>query len=314
MKTDNSDKSSDEVCASCGIAAVDNIKLKKCACDLVQYCSDGCRELHRPEHAGVCRKRVAELRDEKLMKQPNGNLLTQPESSHLGECPICFLPLSIDTDKSMLTSCCCKLICMGCEYANHKREIEAGLERRCAFCRHPVPKSEDEMNKMIMNRVKKNDPAAMYQMGNKHHLEGDYKTSLEYYKKAAGLGSASAHHALSVLYQYGEGVEQNKEKYIYHSEQAAIAGHPQARHNLGIEDWNDGRYDKSVQHFIIAASLGYHDSLKSLMTRCAKGLVPKELYADALRAYQAAVDATKSREREEGEAAYEEQMKRLRQL
>lgn len=103
-------------------------------------------------------------------------------------------------------------------------------------------------------------------------------------------------------------------KYIYHSEEAAIGGHPYARHHLGIEDWNTGMYDKSVKHFIIAASLGCHDSLKSLMTRCAKGLVPKEDYAGALRAYQATLDATKSREREEGEAAHEEQMKLVRQL
>ncbi len=306
MKTDNSEKSSDEVCASCGIAAVDNIKLKDCACDLVQYCSDGCRELHRPEHAGVCRKKLAEIRDK--------DLLTQPKSSHLGECPICFIPLSIDPSKSMLATCCCKVVCMGCEYANHKREIEAGLVRRCAFCREPAPKLEEEANKRIMKRVKKNDPVAMWKMGDKHRDEGDYETALKYLTKAAGLGDASAHYNLSLMYSEGQGVEEDKEKYIYHSEEAAIGGHPMARHNLGIEEWKAGRYDKSVKHFIIAASLGFHDSLKSLMTRCAKGLVPKELYAAALRAYQATVDAAKSRERDEGEAAHEEQMKLVQQL
>ena len=40
-----------EVCANCGIAGVDNIKLEDCdGCDLVKYCSDGCRELHREQH------------------------------------------------------------------------------------------------------------------------------------------------------------------------------------------------------------------------------------------------------------------------
>ena len=36
-------------CASCGIAEVDDIKLKDCsACDLVRYCSDDCQEIiHR---------------------------------------------------------------------------------------------------------------------------------------------------------------------------------------------------------------------------------------------------------------------------
>ena len=31
-------------CASCGKAAVDDVKLKKCACDLVKYCSVDCQK------------------------------------------------------------------------------------------------------------------------------------------------------------------------------------------------------------------------------------------------------------------------------
>src|SRR5210317_1387526 len=77
-------KVSDEVCASCGMKALDNIKLKECACSLVKYCSDKCQKIHGPEHETVCKKRLAELRDKELF--------TQPKSSHLGECPICCLP------------------------------------------------------------------------------------------------------------------------------------------------------------------------------------------------------------------------------
>src|SRR6056300_1160057 len=62
----------ENLCASCGIAQVDDIKLKECngGCNLVKYCSDACQELHRPEHAGVCRKRKGALHDKKLFKQP----------------------------------------------------------------------------------------------------------------------------------------------------------------------------------------------------------------------------------------------------
>ncbi len=33
-------------CTSCGVAEIDDIKLKFCddGCDLVKYCSDGCQE------------------------------------------------------------------------------------------------------------------------------------------------------------------------------------------------------------------------------------------------------------------------------
>ena len=58
----------EEVCANCGIAEVDDTKLKACACNLVKYCSDGCRELHRPEHIGACKKRAAEIRDFNLFR------------------------------------------------------------------------------------------------------------------------------------------------------------------------------------------------------------------------------------------------------
>jgi hypothetical protein len=45
-------------CASCGIAEIDDIKLKDCdECDLVKYCSDKCKEDHRPQHEEACMER-----------------------------------------------------------------------------------------------------------------------------------------------------------------------------------------------------------------------------------------------------------------
>src|SRR5210317_1477905 len=159
---------SDEVCASCGTAAIDDIKLKVCdgGCDLVKYCSDGCRELHRPEHIGACKKRAAEIRDDKLFRQP--------DESHLGECPICCLPMPLDQQKSKLNCCCCKRICNGCYHANKMREDEEGLEQKCPFCRESMPKSMEEAEKMNTERVKADDPIAICQMGKKLDDEEDY--------------------------------------------------------------------------------------------------------------------------------------------
>ena len=59
------------MCASCGIAEIDEIKLKKCAaCKSVQYCSDECEADHRQQHEGECEKRAAELRDEMFSRNP----------------------------------------------------------------------------------------------------------------------------------------------------------------------------------------------------------------------------------------------------
>jgi TPR repeat protein len=184
------------------------------------------------------------------------------------------------------------------------REIREGLKQRCVFCREPLINSAEEADKNVMERIKKNDPVAMRQWG-KRHLEVDYETALQYLTKAAELGEADAHYSLSVMYLDGEGVEKDIEKAVYHAEEAAIGGHPYARYNLGCIEYESGRFDRAKKHFIIAANLGYHNSLEGLRQLYKEGYASKEDYDAARCAYQAAVEATKSPEREEGEAYYE---------
>ena len=186
-----------------------------------------------------------------------------------------------------------------------KREREQGLEHRCAFCREQLPKnSGEEALKQVMERIKKNDPAAMTQMGKKHDKEGDYAKALEYWTKAAELGDVDANFNLATLYYNGDGVAEDEKKAVYHHEQAAIGGHPRARGVLAGYEIMHGRDDRAAKHFIINANLGCGDSLKYVKDLFVQGIVSKEEYAAALRGYQAAVNETKSAEREEGEAIY----------
>jgi tetratricopeptide (TPR) repeat protein len=299
MSTDDkTTPSSLEVCASCGIAEVDEEKLKTCdgGCNLAKYCNDVCQENHKKQHDEECKTRKAELHDKQLF--------SQPDISHRGECPICCLPLLIDPGKSALMGCCCKVICRGCDYANKKREHERGLQQRCTFCRNPAPKSDEEYKKNIMERVKKNDPVAMAQMGKEHETEGDYGKALKYYTNAAELGDADAHCCLGFLYYSGDDVEKDTKKAVYHWEQAAIGGHPNARSILANYEKNNGSFDRAAKHLIINANLGCERSVKMIKDLFIQGVVSKEGYAAALRAYQAAVDATKSVEREKAEAYF----------
>ena len=282
-------------CASCGTAAVDDVKLKKCACGLVNYCSIACQKDHRSKHKKSYKKRLAELRDEILFKRPDG--------SHMGECPICCLPLSNDSSKSSVMPCCSKFLCRGCNYANQVREIQGDLKQRCAFCREPMAKSQAEAYKYVMKRIKKNDPAAMHCMGKKHYDEGNYDKAFAYFTTAAELGNAGAHYNLSCLYRLGQGVEMDMKKEVYYLEKAAIGGHPEARHKLGVYEAKNRRLERARKHFIIAAGLGHDESLKKLMQLYANGYASKEDYADALRAFQAAIETTKSPERETVEEA-----------
>lgn len=60
------------------------------------------------------------------------------------------------------------------------------------------------------------------------------------------------------------------------------------------------KYERSVKHWVIAAKLGYHDSLDALKDAYGQGYVRKEDLTVALRGHQAALDATKSLQRVRG--------------
>ena len=124
-------------CASCGIPEVDDIKLKECAdCDLVRYCSVECQKNHKSQHEEDCKKRAAELRDELLFKQP--------ESNHLGDCPICMIPLSLDTKKSNMHNCCSKVVVI----------VSTRYERRRHHCKNNVHSVENrcqQQRKKVIN-------------------------------------------------------------------------------------------------------------------------------------------------------------------
>ena len=279
-------------CASCGKAEIDGIKLKDCdGCDLIRYCSDECQEDHKLEHEEECNKRAAELRDKLLFKQP--------ESSHLGDCPICCLPLPIDT-VNMIQFCCSKTICKGCFHAHMLKEGEGKLANMCPFCRISATEAYQEFYK----RIASNDPVALCQEGVAQHAKADFSRAFEWYTKAAELGDAKAHYKLALMYRNGEGVQKDDGKYIYHLEEAAIGGHPLARYDLGVYESNNGNIERAVKHWIIAATLESDLSTKELMTKFREGSVSKEDLDVALSAHKAAVDATKSPQREEAEVYY----------
>jgi len=281
-------------CASCGIAELDDIELKECAtCDLVKYCSIDCEQGDKLQHERACKKRAAELREELLFEQP--------ESTHRGDCPICFLPLSLDKQKSSMASCCSKLVCNGCTYTNQKREYEGRLGYKCEFCRESLPTTKEESDKQRMKRVGANDPVAMCEEGYNQDKQGDYISAFELYTNAAELRDAAAHYNLSIMYQKGRGVEKDSRKEIHHLEEAAIGGHPDARHNLGVYEWNNDYNERAVKHWIIAATQGYDGSMKALMDAFRREFVGKDVLAATLRAHKAAIDATKSTQRDTAE-------------
>ncbi len=287
MVGETEEEAVDACCANCGVAEVDDIKLEECdGCDLVKYCSDKCRGEHRERHEEECKKRTTELHDKKLFRQS--------DVSYLGECPLCFLPMPLDTKKYTFKSCCSKIICNGCVVANY---MSNNGDLNCPFCREPVADKE-ENKKRTMKRVKAGDPAALRHLGSKSRDEGDVDSAVNYWTKAAELGDVIAHYQLGHSYHTGDCVEKDEEKAVYHYDEAAIGGHPSARYNLAFSEERNGNIERAVKHLIIAANLGDENSMKALWEFFKRGIITKEELEATLRTHKAAIDEMKSPERE----------------
>jgi len=183
------------------------------------------------------------------------------------------------------------------------RVVQESLDPTCPFCRKPVP-TKEEVEENIMKRIEANDPVAICQQGGKYYNKGDYCSAIEFFTKAAKLGDVIAHYKLACCYKLGHGVEKDEKKIYFHLEEAAIGGYHIARYNLGCYERRDNRIERAIKHFIIAANHGNGDALEVLRGEYAKGRISKENFAAALRAHQAAVDATKSPQREAAEGFF----------
>ena len=283
----------DEVCASCGRPGCDDINLRRCnSCKLAKYCGVACQKNDWQKHKHICKQ----IRDRRLFEQPG--------RCHRGDCPICLLPLSIDVTKATFMVCCSTSICDGCSWANILRENMEELESKCPFCRQPAPNNHAKNYENNLKRVRAHDPAAIRQMGTFLQAKGDYGGAFKHWQKSAELGDVDAHYKLSGLHFQGRGVEKNMKKYVHHLEEAAIGGHAIARHNLGVHELKHDSLERAAKHWIIAANLGYSDSMNKVqeMFEAGLGLIDESDFETCLGTYQDAVDATESPQREAAES------------
>ena len=190
---------------------------------------------------------------------------------------------------------------MGCIFANTMSNIHDTVKAsKYVFCRTSVIDKKG-YKKRTQERIEANDPAALYFKGEECYNEGDYDKALKYLTKAAELGDAAAQFYLGRMYWKGVGVEKDDDKAIYHWEKAAIGGHHLARGCLAYVEFDNGNLERGVKHWIIAANLGCEDSMKKLLNVYKEGCITKEEYGATLRTHQAAINATKSAQRDAAE-------------
>ena len=281
------------VCANCG---KEGINLNICnKCKGAKYCNAACKKKHRSKHKKQCERRVAELHDEALFKQP------PPEH---GDCPICFLRLPTMGSGKRYMSCCGNTICGGCYHAdvydNHGNII---VGKNCPFCRTLYPKSDNEAIERLKKRMEVGDEHAFFMMGNhsflgEFGLPQDYAKATEFWLKAGKFRYTNIGHS----YSNGWGVERDTEKAKHYFELGAIEGCVVARRNLGANEYNAGNYDRALKHYMIAVRGGDADPIKKIQRMYMEGHVEKDHYANALRSYQVYLNEIKSDQRDKAAA------------
>jgi tetratricopeptide (TPR) repeat protein len=257
------------------------VSLKICKpCMGVKYCNAICQRKHWPTHKKDCKRRVAELRDEALFKDP------PPKE----DCPICFLPMpnkliccaslppatlsSVPiydfavaneelANKQMETYCpCCgKSICRGCVHSFHMSEND-----KCPFCNYDhLKSSQEEKDEEIMKRVEANDPNAICVLAYQYDkglgaFQQNRAKAMELYTRAAALDNRMGNCNLGNIYEEGGDLKKAK----LHYEVAAMAGHEQARNNLGVLEAQSGNMERAFKHWTIAASAGHYKAMHFL--------------------------------------------------
>jgi len=264
------------VCANCGKEGK-NGDMNNCnKCKSVKYCNAACKKKHRTKHKKACERRVAELHDEQLFKEPPSR----------EECPICLIPLPLDESQIQFQTCCGKVVCNGCTYA---MKMSEGKDL-CAFCRTPTVTYDEDTIKRVKNLMDKGNSEAFNTLAGIYYrglmgMPQDYQKANELYLKAGELGCAEGYYNLGNSYVNGDGVEVDTKKAQHYYELAAIMGDLDARYNLGSDEHRAGNQHRAMKHFVMAAKAGDKESLNEVKEMFIQEVVTKDEYASTLRAY-----------------------------
>ena len=206
------------------------------------------------------------------------------------ECSLCFMPMLHSSCGKYMTyqPCCGKILCNGCWHAVCDEVKQGNMKDWCPFCRVPTTRNLEEIIQRFYDRMELNDPEAFYQIGLVNYngdwrLTQDFKKALKLFVKASELGSCRAHCKIADMHILGEGVTKDYDKALHHYKLAAIGGHEEARHNVGLKYLSLGDVRRGMKHCIYAANAGYEKALSTIREGYENGYVSKKFYSFALQ-------------------------------
>ena len=249
------------------------------------------REVEREiKNANVAEKKRREEDASKLEEERTARSARRAalfgEPRPLAECPLCMNAMPFDVEKRRYFVCCGKTICSSCysrarqaEAQRHNSDVFL-LQLPCPFCRCTERMDEETVLSERIERSELNgcfDHQAAFELG-KHHCGCEYYHSerrciflcseeeklsaIKCWKKAAEHGNELAAYELALIYTGSEHAmfhfPEQADLGKSYMEEAAIAGHPKARHWLGLHETNRGQ---AMRHFTLAARYGCKASL-----------------------------------------------------
>jgi hypothetical protein len=202
-------------------------------------------------------------------------------------------------------ACCGKTICGGCNFQHQMKSEEEAVPPTCAFCRTPVPESDEEVLARLRKRVKCNDPHAIQSIALKYGyglngLQVDQAKCIDLLRKSADLGYPLAQYQLGYFHDDGDmGLEQNEEEALKYYKEAAEGGQVLARHDLSCAESQNCDFVAAMRHCRLSASAGYRPSMKTLVKCFENGLLHHGDLAKTLQTMYLARHEMKSENRDE---------------
>ncbi|KAL7535626.1 hypothetical protein ACHAXR_006625 [Thalassiosira sp. AJA248-18] len=178
------------------------------------------------------------------------------------------------------------------------REIRKNPTSPCPFCRAEAAVSNELTLKRIKKRMEVNDAEAFHLMGVFYEkgiggLPQDTKKAVELKIRAGELGSYMAQAAVGSCYLQGRGVERDEKKANRYFQLAAMAGHDDARYNLGSYEQNCGNKNRALKHWMVGARAGDKDCMGLVQKGYMDGDVTKCEFEHTLRGHQHSIDEMK---------------------
>ena len=185
-----------------------------------------------------------------------------------------------------------------------KENIKCGKETsKCAFCRQPYTKTNEQAIARMRKLAEKGDPNAMKNLGmflmlGNQGLPQDVTEAKELFLRAGQLGNACAYFLLGDVYLQ-EGDQKRGKRF---TELAAMTGDANARFKLVSIELTSGNHQRASKHILIAARSGVDEALDAVREGYLKeGKYTKDEYERALKAYQRIHEDRKSEMRLEAD-------------